>query len=48
MENIPYSITEDGVYAINYYGIFYNCTPTDTGFDMDYYGTMTLHLVPAE
>lgn len=48
MKNIPYSITEDGVYAINYYGIFYNCTPTDTGFDMDYFGTMTLHLVPAE
>lgn len=48
MENLPYSITEEGVYAVNYYGTFFNCTPTDVGFDMDYYGTMTLHCAPAE
>lgn len=48
LENLPYTINEDGVYAVNYYGTFYNCTPTETGFDMDYYGTMTLHCVPAE
>ena len=48
MENVPYSITDEGVYAVNYYGIVYNCTPTDTGFDLDYYGTMTLHCTPAE
>ena len=48
MENLPYSITDEGVYAVNYYGTFFNCTPTDAGFDMDYYGTMTLHCTPAE
>lgn len=48
MENVPYSITDEGVYAVNYYGIVYNCTPTETGFDLDYYGTMTLHCTPAE
>lgn len=46
MPALPYTITEDGVYAINYYGTFFNCVPTATGFDLDYYGTMTLHLVP--
>ncbi len=45
--NLPYTINEDGVYVINYYGAFFNCTPTDTGFDIDYYGTMTLHCTPA-
>ena len=47
MASIPYAITEDGVYSINYYGMIYNCTPTDTGFDLDYFGTMTMHMVPA-
>jgi hypothetical protein len=41
-------LTADGVYSINYYGTVFNCTPTDTGFDMDYYGTMTMHFVPAQ
>ena len=45
---LPYSVTADGVYAINYYGTMFNCVPTDTGFDMDYYGTMTMHFIPAE
>lgn len=48
IENLPYSINEEGVYVVNYYGAFFNCTPTDAGFDMDYYGTMTLHCTPAE
>ena len=48
MENLPYTITDEGVYAVNYFGTFFNCTPTDTGFDMDYYGTMTMHCTPAE
>lgn len=47
IENLPYVISEDGVYVINYYGAFFNCTPTETGFDVDYYGTMTLHCAPA-
>lgn len=45
---LPYTITGDGVYSINYFGSFFNCTPTDAGFDMDFYGTMTLHFIPAE
>jgi hypothetical protein len=36
------------VYAINYYGTMFNCTPTASGFDMDFYGTMMMHFVPAE
>ena len=30
------------------YGADYNFIPTDTGFDLDYFGTMTLHFVLAE
>ena len=45
MTALPYTITEDGAYSINYYGTFFNFFPTETGFDLDYYG-MTLHLVP--
>ena len=30
------------------YGADYNFIPTDTGFDMDYFGTMTLHFELAE
>ena len=48
MANLPYTVTDDGVYAINYYGAMFNCIPTDAGFDMDYYGTMLMHFVPAE
>ncbi|MBQ4580567.1 MAG: hypothetical protein IJA83_07880 [Clostridia bacterium] len=48
MAGAPYTVTEEGVYAIDYYGIIHNCTPTDAGFDLDYYGTMTLHLIPAQ
>lgn len=48
MAGTPYSITEEGVYSIDYYGIIHNCTPTEAGFDLDYYGTMTLHLIPAQ
>ena len=35
-------------YVINYYGTLFNAVLTDTGFDLDFYGTMTLHFVPAE
>ena len=45
---LPYTVTAENVYAINYYGTMFNCVPTATGFDMDYYGTMTMHFVPAE
>ena len=46
--NLPYTVTAEGVYVINYYGTMFNCTPTASGFDMDYYGTMMMHFVPAE
>ena len=45
---LPCTVTEDGLYCINYYGNLFNCSPTDAGFDMDFYGTMTMHFVPAE
>ena len=46
--NLPYTVSAEGVYVINYYGTMFNCTPTDAGFDMDFYGTMMMHFVPAE
>ena len=42
------SYTADVVYTIDYYGNPLVCTPTDAGFDMDYFGAMTMHFVPAE
>jgi len=45
---LPYTVNAEGVYVINYYGTMFNCVPTATGFDMDYYGTMTMHFVPAQ
>ena len=48
IENLPYTIDENVTYVINYYGAFFSCVPTETGFDVDYYGTMTLHCTPAE
>ena len=38
----------DGQYIINYFGTNFTCTPTETGYDMDYYGTMIMHFTPAE
>jgi len=40
--------TADGVIAIDYYGNPLPCTPTDAGFDMDYFSSMMMHFVPAE
>jgi len=48
IENLPYSVTEDGRYSINYFGTLFVCTPTESGLDMDYYGTMIMHFVPAD
>ena len=48
IENLPYTIDESGAYVIDYYGAFFTCVPTETGFDVHYYGTMTLHCFPAE
>ena len=48
IENLPYSVTEDGRYSINHFGTLFVCTPTESGLDMDYYGTMIVHFVPAD
>ena len=45
---LPCTVTPEGAYAIDYYGTPIPCTPTDAGVDMDYFGAMILHLVPAE
>ncbi|MBQ3575211.1 MAG: hypothetical protein IJA26_06055, partial [Clostridia bacterium] len=49
--NLPWNAQMvDGAeaYVINYYGALFNAVLTETGFDMDFYGTMNLHFVPAE
>ena len=55
MTNLPWGLNEVSIglskqeaFVINYYGTMFNAVPTDYGFDMDYYGTMTLHFVLAE
>lgn len=55
MSNLPWGLQEVSVglntvdaFVVNFYGMMFNAVLTDEGFDMDYYGTMTLHFVPAE
>ena len=55
MPNLPWGLNEVSIglnkqeaFVINYYGTMFNAVPTDYGFDMDYYGTMTLHFELAE
>jgi len=48
LQKVATGLTEVDAFVINYYGTMFNAVITDTGFDMDYYGTMTLHFVPAE
>lgn len=43
---LPYTVTDEGAYAIDYFGNALTCVPTEAGFDMDYYGAMILHFVP--
>lgn len=47
LPDLPYLIA-DGQYIIDYFGTDFTCTPTEAGFDMDYYSTMLMHFVPAE
>jgi len=47
-QKVAVGLSEVDAFVINYYGIMFNAVLTDEGFDMDYYGTMTLHFVPAE
>jgi len=39
---------EAEAYMIDYYGTAMGAVPTETGYDLDFYGTMTMHFVPAE
>jgi hypothetical protein len=48
LQKVAVGLGEVDAFVINYYGTMFNCVPTATGFDMDYYGTMTMHFVPAE
>ena len=48
MQQVAVGLNNVDAFVINYYGTMFNAVLTETGFDMDYYGTMTLHFVPAE
>ena len=48
LQEVAMGLTKAEAFVINYYGVNYNCIPTETGFDMDFYGTMNLHFVPAQ
>ena len=48
LQEVAMGLTKTDAFVINYYGVNYNCIPTETGFDMDFYGTMNLHFVPAQ
>ena len=48
MQKVAVGLDQVDAFVINYYGMAFNAILTDTGFDMDYYGTMNLHFVPAE
>lgn len=48
MQQVSVGLNQVDAFVINYYGMAFNAILTDTGFDLDYYGTMTLHFVPAE
>jgi len=45
---VAIGLNKTDAFSINYAGMTFNAVPTPTGFDMDYYGTMTLHFVPVE
>jgi len=48
LQAVAMGLTKIEAFVINYYGTAYNFIPTETGFDMDFYGTMNLHFVPAQ
>lgn len=37
---VPYRVRNDGVYVVNFYGVEFECVPTRTGFEMDFYGVL--------
>jgi hypothetical protein len=48
LQEVAMGLTKAEAFVVNYYGVTYNFIPNETGFDMDFYGTMNLHFVPAE
>jgi len=48
LQKVAVGLNEVDAFVINYYGTMFNAVITEAGFDMDFYGTMTLHFVPAE
>ena len=48
LDSVAVGLSKTDAFAISYYGTTLNAVPTATGFDMDYYGSMMLHFVPAE
>ena len=48
LETVSIGLEQAEAFVINYYGVEYVAVVSDTGFDMDYYGTMTLHFEAAE
>ena len=48
LQKVGVGLTQVDAFVINYYGTAFNAVITDEGFDMDYYGTMTLHFEAAE
>ena len=48
LETVSIGLEQAEAFVINYYGVEYVAVVTDTGFDMDYYGTMMLHFEAAE
>jgi len=48
LQKVPVGLSTVDAFSINYYSTMFNAALTDSGFDMDYYGTMTLHFVLAE
>ena len=47
LKQVALGLTQIDAFVISY-GMDYNFIPTETGFDIDFAGTMTLHFVPAE
>lgn len=37
---VPYRVRGDGVYVVNWYGVEFECVPTASGFEMDFYGVL--------
>ncbi len=48
LNKVTIGLTETDAFVFNYGGVVWNAVLTETGFDLDFYGTMTLHLTPVE